>query len=186
MLAAGIDSELYRTVMFLHILAAIAGFGGVFWNALYANESKKRPGPGGKAITEATYHVGVTVAEKLIYLVGLTGLILVALSDGAWEWSDTWVWLSIVLFLASLALSHAVMIPGQKRILALLGELEAMGPPPGAGGPPPAGGGAPPVAGPPPQVVELEAVGKKLGQVGPILHLSLFAMLVLMIWKPGA
>lgn len=184
MLAVGVDSELYRTVLFLHILAAIAGFGGVFWNALYASESRKRPGPGGKAITEASFAVG-RIAEKLIYAVGVTGLILVVLSDGAWAWSDTWVWLSIVLFLGSTALSHAVMIPGQKRILALLGELEAMGPSPAAGGPPPAGDGAPPTGGPPQQVVEIQAIGKKLGQVGPILHLTLFVLLMLMIWKPG-
>jgi hypothetical protein len=45
--------------------------------------------------------------------------------------------------------------------------------------------GPPPVGGPPPQVVEMEALGKKLAVVGPVLNLILIVILVLMVWKPG-
>jgi hypothetical protein len=62
---------------------------------------------------------------------------------------------------------------------ALMDELAAPGPPPGAGG------GSPPAGGPPPQVVEMEALGKRVGVVGATLNLSVVVILVLMIWKPG-
>jgi hypothetical protein len=45
--------------------------------------------------------------------------------------------------------------------------------------------GPPPVGGPPPQAIEMEALGKKLGVVGPALNLFMIAILFLMVWKPG-
>ncbi len=63
-----------------------------------------------------------------------------------------------------------MLIPGHKRINALLAEMEQ--------GPAPAGG-------PPPQVVELQAIGKKMAAAGATLNVFVVVFLVLMVWKPG-
>ena len=49
MLVLGITTQsgIYRTILVLHILCAIVGFGAVMLNAIYGAESKKRPGPEG-------------------------------------------------------------------------------------------------------------------------------------------
>lgn len=164
----GIGSDLYNVVLLLHIVAMIVGFGGVLLNGIYAREGQKRPGPGGLAVAEANYAVSMGIAEKFIYAVPFLGVLLVIF--GEWSWGDTWVWLSIVIYVVSLGISHSVVIPNARRINGLLGEMVSAGPP---------------VGGPPPQVVQVAALGKKIGTASMVLHLGLVAILVLMIWKPA-
>jgi hypothetical protein len=172
--AVGSETALYKIVLIGHILTAIVGIGTVFLNGLYGAESKKRPGPGGLAISQANYRVSM-VAENFIYAVLVLGLLLVWLSDGQWTFSQTWVWLSIVLFVISLGVSHGFLLPRVRRMNALGEELAAGGPPPE---------GAP--GGPPPQVAMMEALGKQVGAASGVLHLMTLALLYLMVFKPGA
>ena len=80
------------------------------------------------------------------------------------------IWLSLLLYVVAIGISHSILIPGHKRINALLAELEQ--------GPPTAGG-------PPPQAVELQAIGKKMAAAGATLNVFVAIFLILMIWKPG-
>ena len=85
---------------------------------------------------------------------------------------------SLLVYVAALFFSLFVHQPNLRRMDALVNELAAMGPPPGAGGegPPPGAGG------PPPQVVELEQRGKAAARNGGILHLGFAVILFLMIF----
>jgi uncharacterized membrane protein len=170
----GLDGTWYKVVLLLHVLCAIIGFGTVFLNGLYGREAKQRPGPGGAAITAANYNVS-KVAEYFIYAVFILGFALVGMSDKAWKFGQTWVWLAIVLYLVGIAVSHGILFPSARRMRDLSAELATAGPPPAD---------APP--GPPPQVAEMEQIGKRLGASSTFLHLLLVVILVLMIWKPGA
>ena len=170
--AMGMNGGAYKLVLVLHILSAIAGFGGVLLNGLYAHHAKQRKGTEGLAIAEANFAVS-EMASRFIYAVPVFGLLLVWLSDGVWKLTHTWVWLSIVVYAVALTISHQVMQPAVKRILALMREMTAV----------PVGGGLP--AGPPPQLTELQALGKKAGATGAALHLALVAVVFLMVFKPG-
>jgi Predicted integral membrane protein (DUF2269) len=161
-------SGTFKVLLLLHILSAIVGIGGVLLNGLYAAQAQKRPGPPGRAISEANFAVS-TVAEKAIYLVPVFGILLVLASDGVYKFSNTFVWLSLVLFIAALGVSHSVLIPGHKKINALLLEMEQ---------------GPPPVGGPPPQVVQIQALGKRQAAAGMALNVVLTVILALMIWQP--
>ena len=89
-------------------------------------------------------------------------------------WFDqTWVSLSLLIYIATLGFVHALHLPNLRRMGELMAELNA-------GGPPPAG-----AAGPPPQAVELEERGKRAGLYGAISNLAWVVVLVLMVWKPG-
>lgn len=170
----GYQSTLYNIVLILHIIVAIVGIGTVMLNGIYGAETRKRPGPGGLAIAQANYRVSM-VAENFIYAIIVLGLLLVWLSDGVWTFSQTWVWVSILLFVVSLGVSHGVLLPRVRRMNALMEEM-------GAAGPPPAG--AP--AGPPPQVGMLETLGKQVGAASGVLHLMTVALIYLMVFKPGS
>ncbi len=167
--AGGLDSGIYKFLLLCHILTVVVGIGAVMLNGLYAAQGQKRPGPPGRAISEANFAVS-DVAEKVIYLIPVFGILLVVFSDEAWKFSQAWVWMAMVLFVIAMGISHGILIPGHKKINALLAEMEQ--------GPPPAGG-------PPPQVVEIEALGKKQAAAGMTLNLSVVVFLILMIWKPG-
>jgi uncharacterized membrane protein len=166
----GTNSGIYKLLLVLHILVAIVGLGAVFLNGLYAAQAQKRPGPGGRAISEANFAVSY-LAEKAIYLIPVFGILLVLVSDDAWDFGQTWIWASLALYVVAIGISHSVLIPGHRKINELLAEMEQ--------GPPPAGG-------PPPQVVQIEALGKKQAAAGMTLNLFVVVFLVLMVWKPGA
>ena len=169
----GITSTAYKIVLLLHILCAIVGFGTVFLNGLYGAQAKKRPGPGGLAIQEANLFVS-KIAEYFIYAVFILGIGLVSMSDDAWKFSQTWIWLAMLLYIVGIGVSHGVLFPNAKKMRDLAAEMVAAGPP---------SADAPP--GPPPQVAEMERRGKTLGAASTFLHLLLVVILVLMIWKPG-
>ena len=172
----GVGSGVYKFFLFLHLLAVIAGFGVTMLAGLFGLEAKKRRGSDALAISEATMKVIGNYAEYIIYTVPIWGIILVLVSDDAWQFSDAWISGAFVLYIAALGIVHAVHFPNLKRMNVLMAELAA-GPPPGTGGA---------TGGPPPQVAELEARGKKAGMIGGLLNLLLILVLVLMVWKPGA
>jgi uncharacterized membrane protein len=165
----GNETGAYKFVLFLHILSVIVGIGAVMLNGLYAAQAQKRPGPPGRAVTEANFFVS-NIAEYVIYTIPVWGIALVFMSDDRFKFSQTWVWLSLLLFFIAMGISHAVMVPGVKRVIALQLEMEQ---------------GPPAAAGPPLQVAELEDIGKKLAAGGMSLNLLAAAILALMIWKPG-
>jgi hypothetical protein len=162
-------SGIFKVLLFLHILSAIVGIGGVLLNGLYAAQAQKWQGPPGRAISEANYAV-TSVAEKVIYLIPVFGILLVLASDDVLKFSMTFIWLSLVLFVLALGISHSVLIPGHRKINALLLEMEQ---------------GPAPVGGPPPQVTQVQELGKRQGVAAMVLDLLLVIILCLMIWQPG-
>ncbi len=166
---AAYGSGLYKTLLVLHILTAIVGLGAVMLNGIYAAQAQKRPGPTGRAVSEANYFVS-HIGELFIYAIPVFGILLVLVGHPLWKFSQTWIWLALLLYVVAIGISHAILIPGHKRINALMAEMEQ--------GPPPAGG-------PPPQLVEIQAIGKQMAPAGAALNVFVVVFLILMIWKPG-
>ena len=169
----GMSGFAYKFVLFLHIVSAIVGFGGVVLNGLYGVHAKNRRGEGGLAIVETNFAVS-EVCSRFIYAVPVFGFLLVWLSDGGWAFHQTWVWMALVVYTGAIGLSHRVMKPTVKRMIVLMKEMVSA----------PVGASAP--AGPPPQAAEMAELGKTAGVTGAILNTALVIVLVLMIWKPGA
>ena len=165
----GIGSFAYNLVLLLHILSAIIGFGGTLLNGVYASRARQLPAEQGLAVTEVNTFVSLRIAEVFIYLVPIWGFGLIGLSDGVIGWGETWVWLSITIYALALLLSLFALQPRVHRMVALQREMVASGPPAG---------------GPPPQAAAMEALGKQIGPISGVLHLSMVVVLALMIWQP--
>lgn len=161
---AGSDDTIYGVVLFLHILAVIAGFGPTFVYPVFAAMARNRPGAEGLAINEVTLDIAKKL-EYAIYAVPILGIILVLLSDDVFAFSDPWVVASLVLYLLGLAVSTRLHLPNLARMNELQRQL--------------VGGGSAEAGG------ELEERGKRAGMYGGILHLTLAVILWLMIFKPG-
>ncbi len=172
MILGAINDDSYELVKLLHILCAIIGFGAVFLNAIYGAQARARQGPEGLAIVQANFLVA-KIAEYFIYAVFLLGVALVLMSDDYYSFGDTWIWLSMLLYAVGLGLSHGVLQPNVRRMIALMTELVSMGPAPAGS------------TGPPPQVVELEARGQRVGMTGATLNVLLVVILYLMVFQPG-
>ena len=168
MILGDVGDGLYNVLFLLHIVSVIAGFGAVVLGGVYAAQVKARTGMAALAVAEANTFVILKVAEWFIYAVPLFGFGLVGLSDGQWDFGQTWVWLSTVLYLVALGVSHGLLRPTARRFNTVL-----------AG----AAHGNAGVA--PSSVPELVALDKRLGGLGGVLNVLLLVILVLMIWKPG-
>ncbi len=164
-------SDVYKIVLVLHILCAIVGFGAVVLNGIYGQQAKSHKGSEGLAIAQANFLVS-KIGEYFIYAVFLLGIALVLIGDPVNGFGQTWIWLAMFLFIVALGISHGLLTPRVKRLIALMTELNSMGPPATE-------------SGPPPQVLEMETVGKKVGIFGVILNLLLVTILSLMVFKPG-
>ncbi len=164
----GTNSGIFKLLLVLHILSAIVGLGAVMLNGLYAAQAQKRQGPTGRAVSEANFAVS-NIAEKVIYLIPVFGILLVLSSDSGIKFSDTFVWVSLLLFIAALGVSHSVLIPGHKKINALLLEMEQ---------------GPAPVGGPPPQVAQIQELGKRQAAAGASLNVVVAVILTMMVWQP--
>ena len=164
----GLNSGIFKALLVLHILSAIVGLGTVMLNGLYAAQGQKRPGPTGRAVSEANFAVS-EIAQKIIYLVPVFGILLVLASDGAIKFSYTYVWLALVLFIGALGVSHSILTPSHRRMNELLLEMEQS--------PPPAGGA-------PPQLAQIQALGMRQAAAGTVLDVVVAVILILMIWKP--
>ena len=162
-----------KVLLFLHLLSVVVGIGGVMLNGLYGIQAKNNPGPAGLGITEANHKVS-DVAEYFIYAIPVFGIWMVLRYD-AYDFDQTWIWLTLVLYVTALAIVHAVLRPTVKKMIALQRELVAMGPPPAGA----------PAGGPPPQVAQLEAHGQTMAKVGPIVNVIAVVILYLMAFKPG-
>jgi hypothetical protein len=178
MVVAAYYDGFYKFVLALHITCAIVGFGAVALNGIYAQQIRTRLRSGRIAEALAVHEANLTVSkvgEYFIYAVFLLGFGVLGLAKigdhSVFTFSQTWVWLSVLLYVIGIGLSHAVMIPGAKRLKVLMEEMVA--------GPPPAGGASP-------QVAEMQAIDQRLSTVGPILDVILVAVIFLMVWKPGA
>jgi uncharacterized membrane protein len=169
-LLATTDSGLYKTLLVLHILCAIVGLGSVMLNGIYASQAARRQGAPGRAVSEANFAVS-SIGEYFIYAIPVFGILMVLASDKAWKFSQTWIWLALLLYVVAIGISHAILIPGHKRVNALLAEMEQV----------PVTGGATP----PPQAAEVEALGKRMAAAGATLNVFVVILLFLMIWKPG-
>jgi predicted integral membrane protein DUF2269 len=164
----GITSGGYKLLLLLHILTVVVGLGSMQLNGLYGRESRQRQGPEGRAIAEATEFVS-QIATYVIYLILVTGILLVLSSDDYFKFSDTFIWASLVLYVLALGISHGVIRPNIRTMIGLMRELETA--------PPPAGG-------PPPQVAKLERHGRIVGTASALLHVFLVVFIALMIWQP--
>lgn len=163
----GTDTGLYKFVLLLHILSVVAGIGTTMLNGVYAAKAKKAGGPAAGAIMQANFDVTM-VAEKIIYTIPIWGILLVLMSDDVFEFSQAWIWLSVVLYVVALGIAHGVMVPSSKKMLALGAKMgSAQGRPADA------------------DLAEAEGLQKKLATGGMTLDLLVVVLIALMIWKPG-
>jgi hypothetical protein len=161
----------YQLLLLLHLLTVVVGFGSSFvWPALSARARKMDPAQA-YAMNSTALGLGKGLTTYPIYGAGLTGIVLVAVSED-WEFSQTWISIAFALFIIGVSVSAFLHTPNLRAMNALQEKLVS-------------GGGTPTQGGPPAEVAELQERGKRAGMYGGILHLTFLLLMIDMIWKPG-
>ncbi|MFO7591502.1 MAG: DUF2269 family protein [Acidimicrobiia bacterium] len=163
---AAVGSDAYKIVLVLHILGAIVGFGSVFLASFYYQQARARRGSEGIAVIEAYRLVG-RIATYFMVAVLLLGIALVLMSDDAISFGDTWVLLSLIVFILALGMAGALLEPREKRALDLQREIETLGDASATG-----------------QTAELVRLDKQLTIMATALNVAVVLILVFMVFKP--
>jgi uncharacterized membrane protein len=166
----GTDSGAYKVVLVLHILTVVFGFGPLVLAGLYDTESSKRGRQHAFAVGEVQFAV-LKIASYLVYLVFITGIALVMMSDQAWKFDSLWVSLAMLSYIVAIGIWHGTLIPNERRLNTLRRELAQMD--------------GELLDGPPEQAVELADRTKRSAAMGAVLDLILVFIIYLMVFKPG-
>lgn len=158
--ATGPTGWAYLTVLALHLVCVVVGFGGVTLNGIWGARLSKTQGEAAGVLAETLAQVS-KLAEMFILGVPVFGIAAIALSDGAHSFSSPWVSLSLVLYFLGLGLSFLVMQPANRQLgmLAMAGNA------------------------PSDERAELE---RKVAMVAGALHLILAAVIILMVVGPNS
>jgi Predicted integral membrane protein (DUF2269) len=155
--------DMFRILLFLHVIAAIAAFGPGFASMVVGPMVAKEPQYGNfYARTQVT--TARSLVTPLALSMALTGIGMILVRG--WTnivGSTSWLMVAIVLYVIAIAYAFAVQAPAGQRLVELTST-------------PPAPGSAP--------NPEIPATAKRLRNGGILLTLLVTAIVFLMVVKP--
>jgi hypothetical protein len=101
-----VDSTGYKIFLLLHIASVVVAFAPAVIAVL----------PGGRdGLVGLLDRAGRQVYTPALILAGLFGIALIVTSDDAWEFSDTWISLAFVVWIAMNGVFHGLALAGQRQ-----------------------------------------------------------------------
>ena len=162
----------------LHVIGAVVLVGELLFSGLWLGRALARGDKGLRPYVLATMAwTSKSYAFPAILVNLIAGLALIHFARTPLAHA-LWLWIALGLYAVVTGLWHGVLIPRRKKMAALFGEPEK-GAKGGAGG---STGGAAGGAGA--SDAEFEAMAKGWLGVNAATVLLLFAILVLMVWRP--
>ncbi len=112
---ASIGSNPYKLVFLLHILAVIVAFAPAFvWPV--TNAALRKEGGVGPRVATQVVRNSMMVHGPALVLAGFFGIVLVLLSDEAWEFSQMWVSLAFLVWFALLGVVFGAIVPAERKV----------------------------------------------------------------------
>lgn len=119
MLIAAIGDTGYDLVLLVHILAVIVTFAPAAMNPLMERYLEKN---GGDAALKNSAGFSAFFTSKVslpgLVVILLTGILLIVMSDEVWEFSQTWISLAFLGWIALGGVVSAMILKGEKQLAA--------------------------------------------------------------------
>ena len=115
---------LYDTLVALHVVSALVGFGSVALSGLYG-ATARHPDRPGAAEEAGRYFRSPGRAEWLVLIVPFLGVGALALRPSGADFADTWVISASIIWLAAAALLLGVIRPAECRLRAAIADDRA-------------------------------------------------------------
>jgi uncharacterized membrane protein len=116
---AAIRDDYYNVILFIHILAFLVSFAPAIMNPLLANHLKRAGDESAMrswASFTAFYTSRIALSGLVVLLV--TGVWMVLISDELIEFSDAWISLAFLVWLAIGGVISAMILKGEKAMAA--------------------------------------------------------------------
>lgn len=119
---------LYDVVVLVHVLSAIFGFGSLAITGVFAGIARQRAGVGSEGDAVRRYFDGgINWASRSIYSVPVLGFVLLAMSHDVFRLDETWVVISLAVWMGAVALAQLVIWPGERAIAHAVAAQSAGG-----------------------------------------------------------
>lgn len=152
----GLTSDAYQLVKVLHLVTVIVGFGALSLAPLVL----RRTGMAGGAV--ATAWLGLSkAAEIALYAAGVFGVLLILMSEDVWQFSQAWISLAFLIYIAAIGVFHGMKLPALRK-LASQAEGSA------------------------PSSTDVDAAEAKVALASGIFNVLMVLAVAIMVWKPGA
>jgi uncharacterized membrane protein len=153
---------LYATLLILHVLCAVVGFGATVLTGVQAARARRGPSSATADGVRRYFRPGANWAGRALYGVPVFGFALIGDSGHAFGAGDGFVVLGLGLWLVATALAEVLVWPGERRI------QEAIG----------AGWTEPDRGGP------FDRLCRRVALTGAVLGVVFLAAVVIMVGKP--
>ncbi len=122
----------YNVVLLLHIIAVIVALAPVVVHPILFTLEQRRADGDIVALAGRVTGLPSRIYTIALVVAGVLGIGLISMGDPVIEWGDTWVWLSVVLWLALNGVLHAVMLPAERALAGgdrtVVAKLDKVGP----------------------------------------------------------
>lgn len=119
MILAALRDTGYNIILLVHVVAVVVAFAPAAINPLLERHYVRN---GGDAALQTwagftrDYTKKITLSALVLLLV--TGILMILMSDDAWEFSDTWISLSFLVWFAIAGVVSAMILKGERLVAA--------------------------------------------------------------------
>ena len=132
MLLASVSDTPYKIMLFAHILLIFIALSPVVVHTIMFKLELKRPDGDLAAVASRVIGLPTKIYDGALILGAILGFGLISMSDDVISMGDTWVWLSIVLWVAFMGVLHGLIYPTEAAIARgdedAVAQLDKVGP----------------------------------------------------------
>jgi uncharacterized membrane protein len=108
----------YNVMLFLHILTAVVAFAPAFVHPLLARQTNALEAADRGKVFGMLAGNGRRIYAPALILTGLFGFAMQGMSDGVIEFSQTWFWLALIVWIAMNGVLHGLLLPAERAVAA--------------------------------------------------------------------
>lgn len=154
----GMGSTAFNVLLVLHLASVVVALGPTFVFSELGRQARRRTGEAGAAFAEIAATLAMRSTLPALLVAAMTGVGMIADSDGFYEMSAPWVSAAFSLVVGLVLLVAFVVAPSQRRLAEAVRQGSEDG------------------------VRQAKALG---AMSTGIAHLAFAALLVLMVWRPS-
>lgn len=112
----------FDVVLIFHVGLMLVGLASVLATGVQAWRARAGPEAQSASSVARYFRPGINWPGRSIYLVLVLGLVLVAMSRGAYDFGDPFVQIGLGLWIAAAALAELVVWPGERRLQRIISD----------------------------------------------------------------
>lgn len=116
LILAAVGDDLYNVILALHVVSFVIAFAPVIAHPVMNIQSRSASPESRTTILRFIAQNGQRIYAPALIVTGGLGIVLILVSDDAWEFSQGWVSASFAVWIAMNGVLHAVLLPAERKL----------------------------------------------------------------------